>query len=66
MSSKGKSDVDTLNIDGPLKELWFHISKFNVTQCDFCTNGGTQKVINNVFTLFFMWPAMNIKGFKNK
>lgn len=53
MSSKGKFDVDKLNIDGSLKKLCFHISKFNVTGCDFCMNDGTQNALNNAFTYFF-------------
>lgn len=53
MSSKGKFDVDKLNIDGSLKELCFQISIFNVSGCDFCMNDGTQKVMNNIYTIFY-------------
>lgn len=53
MSSKGKFDVDKLNIDRSLKKLHCCISKFNVTGCDFCMNDGKQKAVNNVFSYFF-------------
>lgn len=64
MSSKGKFDVDKLNIDGPLKKLHFRISTFNVTGCDFCMNDGRQKAVNNIFSYFLMGTSMNIKRFK--
>lgn len=64
MSSKGKLDVDKLNIDGSMKRLCFHISKFNVTGCDFYMNDGTENAINNVFAYFLMGSSMNIKGFE--
>lgn len=62
MSSKGKFDVDKLNIDGSLKKLHFQISKFNVTGCDFCMNDGRQNAVNNVFSYFLIGSSMNIKG----
>lgn len=65
MSSKGKFDVDKLNIDGSLKKLFFHIFKFNVKGCDFSMKDVTQKAINYVFIYFLMVYSMNIKGFKN-
>lgn len=54
--------MDKLNIDGSLKKLFFHISKFNVIGCDFCMKDGTQKAINNGFIYFLMGCPMNIKG----
>lgn len=65
MGSKGKFDVDKLNIDGSLKKLHFHISKFNVTGCDFCMNDGRQKAVHNVVSYFLIGSSMNIKEFKN-
>lgn len=56
--------MDKLNIDGSSKKLCFYISKFNVTECDFCMNDRTQNAINNVFTSFLTGSSMNIKGFK--
>lgn len=52
MSSSSKYDVYKLNIDGSLKKMCFLIFKFNVSECDFCINDGTQKVMNNVAYLF--------------
>lgn len=66
MSSNSKFDVDKLNIDGSLKKLCFHISKFNVSGCDFCMNDGTLKAINNVFIYFLMGSFINMKGFNKK